>query len=178
MVRGRIDLAKRGSLRNGSASIVLLLACGPVFAGTTDKNKAWDALIEQAKAHGGVETKLDKSASYVFQRPGGSYVSFTRLLASDKGRSVCLIAKDENATACVDWDTGKLTLGSRADPATPWKFRSSASLDAFEAEQPGFFEKLLATIKELASPRVHERRSSAGGYWRLRDGNMIWVNSY
>lgn len=122
------------------------LVAAPAFAGTPERDKAWDALVAAAKAHGGAETKLDRSASFVFQRPDGSYLSFTRLLQTDKGRSVCLIAKDENATACVDWDTGKLTLGSRADPATPWSFRSAASLDAFEAEQPGFLQKLLSSI--------------------------------
>ena len=55
-----------------------------------EKDRTWTALIEQAKAHGGVETKLDKSASYVFQQKDGTYISFTRLLATNKGRSVCL----------------------------------------------------------------------------------------
>jgi len=166
VARRRIDLTKRSLPWACSGSIVLSLVCGPIFAGTIEKNKAWDALIEQAKAHGGVETKLDKSASYIFQRPDGSYVSFTRQLATDKGRSVCLIAKDENATACVDWDTGKLTLGSRADPATPWKFRSSASLDAFEAEQPGFFDKFVAAIEGLGMSGRRSRGYGAGGYSR------------
>jgi hypothetical protein len=143
--------------------IVCLLFGGPAIGGTAERNNAWDALIEEAKAHGGVETKLDKSASYVFQRPDGSYLSFTRLLATDKGRSVCLIANDENATACVDWDSGKLTLGSRADPATPWKFRSVASLDAFEAEQPGVFENLLSSINRFATSGKGSRRYGAGG---------------
>ena len=143
-----------------------LLACGPALAGATDRDKSWDKLIEQAKAHGGVETKLDKSSSYVFQRPDGSYVSFTRLLATAKGRSVCLIAKDENATACIDWDTRKLTLSNRADPATPWKFRSVASLDAFEAEQPGFFDNFMSTIEGFGISGAHSRGLGAGGYSR------------
>jgi hypothetical protein len=125
------------------------LLSGTAFAATPQRDKAWDGLIAQAKAHGGVETKLDRSASYIFQRPDGSYLSFTRLLASEKGRSVCLIAKDENATACVDWDTGKLTLGSRDDPATPWKFRSKASLDAFEADRPGLFQSFLSGVNGM-----------------------------
>jgi hypothetical protein len=152
------------------------LTLAPCFAGTAEKNKAWDALIEQAKAHGGVETKLDKSASYVFQRPDGSYVSITRRLADDKGRSVCLIAKDENATACVDWDTGRLTLGSRADPATPWRFRSSASLDAFEAEQPGFFDRFMSTIKGLGDFGHRSRGYSAGAYRRFRSASGANAN--
>ena len=170
------DLTTRGLRWACSGVIVFLLVCGPVFAGTTEKNKAWDTLIEQAKAHGGVETKLDKSASYVFRRPDGSYVSFTRQLATDKGRSVCLIAKDENATACVDWDTGKLTLGSRADPATPWKFRSTASLDAFEAEQPGFFDKFMSTVEGLGLSGRRSHGYGAGGYRRYRNGGLHGAN--
>ncbi len=155
----------------GASGIVFWLAGAPVVAGTTDKDKAWETLIEQAKAHGGVETKLDKSASYVFQRPDGSYVSLTRLLASDKGRSVCLIAKDENATACVDWDSGKLTLGSRADPATPWQFRSSVSLDAFEAEQPGLFDNFKSMFDSLGLRGRRRLGYGGGGGWRNRNGN-------
>ena len=62
-----------------------------------------------------------------------------------------LIAEDENATVCVDWDTGKLILGSRADPATPWSFRSHASLDAFEAEKPGVVGQLFSSIEDLVT---------------------------
>jgi hypothetical protein len=160
-----------------TGSAIALLVSVPAFAAAVDKSKAWDSLIEQAKVHGGVETKLDKSVSYVFQRTDGSYMSFTRLLAGAKDRSVCLIAEDENATVCVDWGTGKLTLGNRADPATPWKFRSITSLDAFEAAQPGFFDKFLLTIEHLATGSGRSRRSSSGGYWRYRDGNMNWVNT-
>jgi hypothetical protein len=153
------------------------LIAAPAFAGATERDKAWDALIAAAKSHRGSETKLDGSASYVFKRPDGSYLSFTRLLNSSKnsskGRSVCLIAKDENATACVDWDTGKLTLGSRADPAAPWKFRSLASLDAFEAEQPGLFQKLLTSIQGLVTIGGRSRRSAAGGYRRYNPGGSM-----
>ena len=176
-MRRRIEPTRRGLGPTGYSSIVFLLVCGPAFAGTIEKNKAWDALIEQAKAHGGVETKLNKSASYVFQRPDGSYVSFTRQITTDKGRSVCLIAKDENATACVDWDTGKLTLGSRADPATPWKFRSSASLEDFEAEQPGFFDKFLSTIEGFGMSGRRSLGYGAGGYGRFRNGGLHGANA-
>ena len=156
---------------------VAYLIVAPALAGTTERDKAWDALIAQARAHGGIETTLDRSASYVFRRPDGSYLSFTRLLQSNKGRSVCLIAKDENATACVDWDTGKLTLGSRADPATPWKFRSLASLDAFEAEQPGLIQQLLASIKNLALPGGRSGGTGAASRRPYNSGgSMSWTN--
>jgi hypothetical protein len=127
----------------------MALIAAPVLAGTPERDKAWDAAVAQAKAHGGVETRLDRSVSYVFRRPDGSFLSLTRPLDADKGRSVCLIATDENATACVDWDTGELKLGSRADAATPWSVRSFQSLDAFEKAQPGFAEQLLSSLEEL-----------------------------
>jgi hypothetical protein len=156
---------------------ICLGACA--FAGTPERDKAWDELIAQAKAHGGVETKLDLSTSYVFQRPDGSYLAFTRLLKSDKGRSVCLIAKDENATACVEWDTGRLKLGSRADAATPWKFKGFESLDAFEKEQPGLVDRLFSSIQNLfamgAGPRGYGY-GGGGGIWQLRNGAVSWVN--
>jgi hypothetical protein len=156
-----------------SASRALLSACvafiaAPVLAGTPGRDKAWEAAIAQAKAHGGVETRLDRSVSYVFRRPDGSYLSLTRLLQTDKGRSVCLIAKDENATACVDWDTGKLRLGSRADAATPWSVRSFEFLDAFEKAQPGFAEQLLSSLQDLVlrggPPDVGWGFGGGGGY--------------
>ncbi len=156
------------------------IACflaAPALAGTPERDKAWDALISAAKAHGGAETKLDRSASFVFQRPDGSYLSLTRLLTTNKGRSICLIAKDENATACIDWDSGKLTLGSRADPATPWKFRSSASLDAFEAEQPGFFQTFLSSLQGSFGKNSRGGKSGPGGFWHYQNGGMTWVNT-
>ena len=162
-------------LRNAVLSCFAALALASAEAGTPERDKAWDALMQAAKAHGGTETKLDRSASFVFQRPDGSYLTLTRLLQSDKGRSVCLIAADENATACVDWDSGKLTLGSRADPATPWSFRSLASLDAFEAEQPGVVEQLFSSIQNLVTGAGNVSKSHTG-YWRERNGVTSWVN--
>lgn len=162
------------------AALAILMAGGTasVRAGTPERDKAWNALIAEAKAHGGAETKLDRSTSYVFKRQDGSYLSFTRLLATDKGRSVCLIAKDENATACVDWDTGKLTLGSRADPATPWSFRGFELLDAFEAQQPGLVQQLFSSIERIFMSGGRSRRSGLGGYWRYSpSGHMSWVNT-
>jgi hypothetical protein len=154
-------------------SCLIAHAVSVAQAGTPERDKAWAALVAAAKGHGGTETKLDRSASFVFQRPDGSYVTFTRLLQSDNGRSVCLIAKDENATACVDWESGKLTLGSRADPATPWTFRSLASLDAFEAEKPGVVQQLFSSIQSLVA-NTGRPGASHGGYWRNQNGAESW----
>lgn len=165
---------KAGALR---CIVLAFLWTAPALAGTAERDKGWETLIAEAKAHGGVETKLDKSVSYVFQRPDGSYLTFTRLNDGTR-RSVCLVAEQENATACLDWDSAKLTLGDRADAATPWRFRTEASLDAFEAQQPGLLDKLLSTVQGFITSGGHSRRGGAGGYWRnSRDGNLYWVNS-
>jgi hypothetical protein len=156
-------------------SCIAACAIASTRAGTPERDKSWASLVEAAKAHGGSETKLDRSASFVFQRPDGSYLTFTRLLQGGNSRSICLIAEDENATACVDWDSGKLTLGSRADPATPWSFRSHASLDAFEAEKPGVVGQLFSSIENLVTGAGRPSKAKSG-YWREREGAVSWVN--
>ena len=153
-----------------------LLAGSLAVADAPERDKAWSDLIAQAKAHGAEETKLDRSSSYVFQREDGSYLTFTRLLASDKGRSVCLIAKDLTTTACVDWDTGQLKLGRRADAATPWKFYSFESLDAFEAAKPGFLDQLATAVnKLLVSQGKHGAGAGGGCYQFSKNGNWYRV---
>jgi hypothetical protein len=142
----------------------LLLAClvvaavSPVCAGTPERDKAWSELIAQAKAHGGEETKLDRSASYVFQREDGSYLTITELFSPAKARSVCLIDKEETATACVDWDSGKLKLGKRADAATPWTFYAFESVEALRAAQPTVIDKFLnkawSVVKLFGNPAL------------------------
>ena len=157
---------------------VLIAAATPVCAGSPERDKAWSELIAQAKEHGAEETKLDKSASYVFQREDGSYLTFTRMLATDKGRSVCLIAKELTATACADWDSGQLKLGRRADAATPWKFYSFASFDAFEAAKPGFLDQLVSEVnKLLAMGAKHNDRAGSGCYRVSQNGVFYRVPS-
>jgi hypothetical protein len=191
-------------MRIASGGRVLLWACLGCFVGTaafagapkhpktqaqeddktsSEKDRTWAALIEQAKAHGGVETKLNLSASYVFKHQDGYFVTFTRLLGASKHRSVCIISEDSNSTACIEWETGKLTLGQRADPATPWTFQHFASYEAFEAAQPGFGDKLLSVIKGLVlsgggGGRGHGGRSSVGYYGANASGNTYWVSGW
>jgi hypothetical protein len=157
-------------LVTSAAAFAAALGAAGAFAGTLARDKAWSNLIEQAKAHGGAETKLDRSTSYVFQRPDGSYLTFTQLLAPKETRSVCLIAKQEDATACVDWDSGKLTLGDRADAATPWRFRSLASLDALEAEKPGMVDSLISAVNRMIGV-------GTSGPMRVRNGVASWSSS-
>ena len=104
----------------------------------------------------------------MFQQSDGSYLTFTRLLTTTKGRSVCLSDAGETATACVDWETGKLTLGDRADAATPWRFRTKESLEAFEAEQPGLVDHLLAGLNLLMG---------AIGQSDLQDGHWVFLKN-
>lgn len=153
-----------------------LTTCAPARA--DERARAWDDLIAEARARGAVETLLDRSASYVFQQPDGAYVTFTRLLKTDKGRSICLISQAETATACVDWETGKLTLGDRADAATPWRFRSRDSLEAFEAEQPGVFARLGDVIASMFAPGKGSGSRGARGHYQLsKNGNWYWVSN-
>jgi len=136
-------------LRRVAISAVAALTLTSAEAAAPDKDKAWDALIEQVKQHGGVETVLDRSASYVFQRPDGSYVTFTRLLAAAK-RSVCLISKDQHASVCVDWDSGKTSYGDHADAASPWRVHEGPSVEETAANQPGPLEGLLSWLGSFA----------------------------
>jgi len=172
-----IALALRAAPRFFCGTLALAAPFAQAFAGTPERDMGWDALIEQAKQHGGAETKLDLSSSYVFRRPDGSFLTLTRLQGPKRTRLVCLVSKDQNATACVEWDSGKLTLGSRADAATPWTFRNKESLDAFEAEQPGVFEQLFSTIRGLIMGPGTSRKSGSPGYWRYSaDGHLYWEN--
>ncbi|MDE3176894.1 MAG: hypothetical protein KGM15_12410 [Pseudomonadota bacterium] len=154
-----------------AAALAALCAASSALGATAERGKDWDVLIAEAKKHGGVETKLDRSSSYVFQQKDGSFVSFTQLAAPQVKRAVCLIAKAQDATVCVDWDNGKVTLGERADAASAWKTRTVASLDELEAEKPGFFSDLMSTINRVAG-------LSAYGSYRFQNGHMIWVSRH
>ena len=127
---------------------VAFLAARFAFAGSPERDKAWEALIVQAKAHGGVETKLDQSASYVFQRPDESFVTFTHMLKGDT-RAACLVSKDQNATVCVDWDSGKTTYGERKDVASPWITRAGPPASEADKNQPGMLESLMSTFNNF-----------------------------
>jgi hypothetical protein len=162
-----------GSSIAAALTIWLSLFGAAVAAGSPERDKAWNAWIEQAKAHGGVETVLESSASFVFQRPDGVYVTFTRLLKSAK-RSVCLIAKDQHATICMDWDTGKASYGSRPDAATPWTVHGGPSPEEVAAEQPGLLDEMLSMFAPKGGGGAGGRRHS--GYSTHRDGNPVWVN--
>lgn len=136
---------------------------------TPERDRAWEALIAEAQKHGGQETQLDKSASYVFQRPDGAYVTFTRVFASG-ARSVCLVAKDSNLVVCGAWETGKITYGWRADAASPWTH--SDTPPPASAGQPSPIDMLLSFLGEVLATGAE----SPGGYWRHTATGLHWVN--
>jgi hypothetical protein len=149
---------------------IAALGVGSAFAGAPDKDKRWDALIAEAKAHGGVETVLDRSASYVFQGPDGAFITLTRVLKGSK-RSVCLIAKDQNKSVCVDWDTGETTFGERADSASPWKTRDAPPLEEAWANEPGPFQTLMSGLLNIIGMFGSGMARHSG--FRT-DGNKVW----
>ena len=130
---------------------VVASGVGSAFAAQPDKDKRWDALIAQAKARGAAETMLDRSASYVFQAQDGSFVTLTRVLGGSK-RAVCLIAKDQMKSMCVDWDTGATTFGERASAASPWKTRNAPPIEDVRANQPGPFQTLMSGFMNVIGP--------------------------
>lgn len=134
-------------------------AAGLGFAQTPDRGAAWDALIAEAKKHGGVETKLDLSASYVFQAPTGFYVTLTRSLDGVR-HAVCVISKDLNFKTCGDWETRRITYSQRADAAAPW-ITSDKPPGQAQAEEKGPLARLLSTFADLwGSARRRLRRNS------------------
>jgi hypothetical protein len=149
---------------------IAALGIGSAFGGGPDKDKRWDALIAQAKAHGGVETVLDRSASYVFQAPDGSFVTLTRVLKASK-RALCLIAKDQNRSVCVDWDTGETTFGERADVASPWKTRDAMPLEEAWANEPGPFQVLMSGLLNVIGMFGGGGHS---GFKTNQSGTKVW----
>jgi hypothetical protein len=124
-----------------------LMAAEFAFAGTPERDKAWDLLIAEAKKHGGGETQYKTSTSFVFQRSDGSFVTFTWM--PDNGtHAVCVISKDQNVTICGNWDTSKLKYGWRADAGSPWTY-SDTPPDKTSAEEKGWFASLLASLGDV-----------------------------
>jgi hypothetical protein len=146
-----------------------LMAAEFAFAGTPERDQAWDLLIAEAKKHGGGETQYKTSTSYVFQRPDGSFVTFTRML--DKGtRAVCVISQDQNVTICGNWETGKLLYGWRADAGSSWTY-SDTPPDTTAAEEKGPLASLLASLGDL----IEMGSSSALAHWHLTSSGFSWV---
>ena len=134
----------------------LAFAAGSAFAQTPDRGAAWQALIAEAKKHGGVETKLDLSASYVFQAPTGFYVTLTRSL-DDIKHAICVISKDLNFKTCGDWELGKITYSQRAGADAPW-ITSDKPPGLEQDGEKGPLARLLSTFADLWGSVPHKVR--------------------
>jgi hypothetical protein len=156
---------------------VAAFGAGSAFAAQSDKDKRWDALIAQAKAHGGSETVLDRSASCVFQARDGSFVTLTRILGGSK-RAVCLIAKDEMKSMCVDWDSGATTFGERPGAASPWKTRNAPPGEDVWANQPGPFQTLMSDFLNLIVEVGAGMDRGGSGFRYSRNGNLYYYERH
>ena len=145
--------------RRGLIGVALaMLVAAPAHAGTPERDEAWDALIAEAKKHGGQETQYKTSVSYVFRKSDGQYVTFTRMLDSPT-RAVCVLSKEQTVTVCGNWDTGKLRYGWRADANSAWTYG-----DTPPSEQKGFFGSLLARLGDIigGGMKISKRASGMG----------------
>ena len=138
------------------------LAAAPALADPPQRDaKSWAALIEGAKKHGGTETKLDQSSSYVFQQQDGNFLTLTEWRAPLK-RFVCVIAKDKTATVCVRWETGQTTYGQRADEASPWKTYEATPLE--ETKERTQFDRFLEIVADFIGDALDCQVDFYGGF--------------
>ena len=137
------------------------LAAVPGYAGTPERDQAWDALIAEAKKHGGEETRYKTSVSYVFRKSDGEYVTLTQMLDSPT-RAVCLLSKDQNLTLCGNWDTGKLRYGARLGAFAPWSYSDTS----FNEQKGGVLGSLLSGLGDIISL---DGRHTKRGTWTTRN---------
>jgi hypothetical protein len=170
--REPIEIAPRRTWERRGVRVFLTCALAMMAASsalaTPERDRSWDALIAEAQRRGGSETRLDNSASYVFQRPNGEYVAFTHALTNG-ARAVCMISKDQNLVVCDDWDTGKLTYSWRADALSLWT-HSDKPPDA-NAAQATPIDQLFGFLGEVLSGGAPMH-----GYWRNGTFGPHWVN--
>ncbi len=142
-----------------------LLATPSLAANSLDKE--WNELIAQTKKHGGVETVLDQTASYVLQAKDGTYVAFTRTL-DNKKRFICIIRDALNFRYCYNFDSQTVVYGTRANADAPWV--ESLTPPPPQEKQPSFWDGLLQAFLSLplASPR-----QGGGGYGPHRVPNFM-----
>lgn len=135
-------MSKAALLLAGAA--LAQLAVAQAAAGTPERDRAWDALIAEAKKHGGEEIQYKTSVSYVFRKNDGEYVTFTKMLDSPT-RAVCVLSKDQTVTVCGNWDTGKLRYGVRADANAAWTYSDTPP----PAAEKSPFASLLASFGDI-----------------------------
>ncbi len=88
------------------------------------KDAKWNALIAEAVKHGGVETISGNTGSYVFSRPDGMDMTFTRSL-DNKIRLICIAYMSKNINVCMNWNDEKVTYSTRASETAPWVISST-----------------------------------------------------
>jgi hypothetical protein len=131
--------------RRGLVYVALAqLAASSALAASSERDRVWDQLIAEAKKHGGEETQYKTSVSYVFRKPEGEFVTFTKMLDSPT-RAVCLLSKDQTVTVCENWDTEKLRYGWRGDANSPWSYGD----DPPNGEKKSGFASLLAQFGDI-----------------------------
>lgn len=164
--------------------LCLSLAATPVYAGQDHGNlndARWDALIASAINRGGVETISGDTGSYVFVRPDGMIVTFTRRLdnkirlicvqhASIPGNNTALTAMNVDFQQCLNWNTGVTIYATRASESAAWVFSdvppTAQELDPEQAqEQENPLPGLIGGVLEIAQ-RTRCRRAIFRG-WRL-----------
>ena len=136
-----------------AAALLFALAPGAAFAASAERDKAWNALVAEARKRGGEPTVYKDSQSYVFQRPDGAYLTLTSI--AEKGvRAVCVISKDQNVRVCGNWDNGVLGFGWRADANSPWTYSASPQ----PAAEPTLMAKMLANLADLIEMGTKTKR--------------------
>jgi hypothetical protein len=148
-------------MRYASRVAFMIMLAAPALAETPapppHDAKSWDLLIGAARRRGGTETKLDKSSSYVFQQQDGNFLTLTEWRSPVK-RFVCVIAKDQKSTVCVQWETGRTTYGQRADAASPWKTRQGIALEETKEAEPqdGFLGKIAGFVGGALAMKISD----------------------
>ena len=122
------------------------LAIASALAGTPDRDKAWDALVTEAKKHGGAATAYKTSTSLVFQQKDGFFITVTEV-PDAKARAVCAMSKYQSVIVCGNWDTGALKYGWRADTSSPWSYSDKPPEPKSLQANP--FGGLLSTLTSL-----------------------------
>ena len=103
----------------GFLSFLVLLGLATPSYAQSEKERQWNLLIAEAKRHGGVETIINKTGSYVFGGPNGLIVAFTRTL-DNKRHFVCAMYLSANIQVCASWETEKMLYSTRTDEHSPW----------------------------------------------------------
>lgn len=135
----------------------LLHAATAAYVGSLQDAK-WNALIAEAVKHGGVETFSGNTSSYVFSRPDGMDMTFTRSL------------DNKIRLGCIGYNE-KMIYSTRASETAPWIAGSTPPAETAQARDTGsYLSRLFDTgggVRNFARWWwYHAWASSAGGRHR------------